>query len=509
MMGRRLLPPGWTWAQFDEVASIESDLVDPKALPDAPHIAPNHIESKTGRLLPYSTVAADKVTSPKHQFRAGQILYSKIRPYLAKAVLVDFEGLCSADMYPVSTNLDPRFLLRWLLSDEFTARVSLDQGRTVLPKVNQAALGKIHVPVPPLNEQRRIVAKLEALLARSRRAKEALDAIPALLERFRQSILAAAFRGDLTRDWRTDNPNVEPASKLLERLRTERRRRWEATELERMRAKSKVPKDEKWKTEYQEPECNDEAEAFGPVSDHGWVVAPVEGLCDPSRGVPYGIVQTGDETVDGVPTVRCGDLKDFSIDLALLKRVAPSIEQQYARTRLVGGEVLLAIRGTVGGVAVASEEMRGMNISREVAMLPVLPSVDPRFVMYLLASPAATALLAGRTKGVAQQGVNLSDLRSFPVPLPSLAEQAQIVRRVDAAMSRARAIARACAEAVSRMPSLEASVVSKAFRGELAPQDPADEPASALLQQIRAEQKQPADSGPGPSTKRRRMNKVA
>jgi type I restriction enzyme S subunit len=203
-----------------------------------------------------------------------------------------------------------------------------------------------------------------------------------------------------------------------------------------MRAKGKVPKDEKWKAEYQEPECNDEAEAFGPVSDLGWVVAPVDGLCDPNRGVPYGIVQTGDETVDGVPTVRCGDLKDFSIDLALLKRVAPSIEQQYARTRPAGGEVLLAIRGTVGGVAVASEEMRGMNISREVAMLPVLPCVDPRFVMYLLASPAATAILAGRTKGVAQQGVNLSDLRSFPVPLPSLAEQAQIVRRVDAAMSR-------------------------------------------------------------------------
>ena len=108
-------------------------------------------------------------------------------------------------------------------------------------------------PLPPLNEQRRIVAKLEALLARSRKAREALDAVPALLERFRQSVLAAAFRGDLTADWRAQNPDVEPASKLLERIRAERRRRWEEAELERMVARGKPPKDDRWKAKYEEP----------------------------------------------------------------------------------------------------------------------------------------------------------------------------------------------------------------------------------------------------------------
>ncbi|WP_375761201.1 restriction endonuclease subunit S [Corallococcus exercitus] len=399
--------------------------------------------------------------------------------------------------------------VRYALNQRVESFIGQAHGGVGLGHITKGKFEGTDLVIPPLNEQRRIVTKLESLLARSSSAKEALDAIPTLLERFRQSVLAAAFRGDLTRDWREANPDVAPASKLLEQIRSERRSRWEKVELERMQAKGKVPKDEKWKTEYKEPECNDEADTFGSVSDLGWVVAPVEGLCDPNRGVPYGIVQTGDETVDGVPTVRCGDLKDFGVDLAFLKRVAPAIEQQYARTRLAGGEVLLAIRGTVGGVAVASEKMRGMNISREVAMLPVLPGVDPRFVMYLLASPAATELLAGRTKGVAQQGVNLSDLRSLPVPLPSLGEQAQIVRRIDAAMARARAIARVCAEAVSRTPSLEAAVLAKAFRGELVPQDPADEPASALLERIRAERNQPADSEPTPRMKRHSETKVA
>lgn len=377
-----------------------------------------------------------------------------------------------------------------------------------MPKINGETVRSLPLPLPPVNELRRIVTKLDSLLARCRRAKEDLDSIPAMLERFRQSVLATAFRGDLTRDWREANPHVEPASDLLERIRAERRRRWEAVELERMLESGKAPKDERWKSEYKEPELTEEPAVFGPVAELGWCMATVEALCDPNRGVPYGIVQTGDETAGGVPTVRCGDIKDFGINLPMLKRVNPSIEQQYARTRLNGGEVLLAIRGTVGGVAVASEEMRGMNISREVAMLPVLPGVNPRFVMYLLASPDATALLAGRTKGVAQQGVNLSDLRSFPVPLPSLAEQAQIVRRVDAAMTQARAAARNCADIVARMPSLENAILAKAFRGELVPQDPADEPASVLLERSRAERDQSADNESSPRPKRRRVTKA-
>ena len=218
MKPRRSLPDGWAWADFDEVATIRSNLVDPKTCPDAAHIAPNHIESGSARLLSYATVSDDGVTSNKHRFHPGQILYSKIRPYLAKVVLVDFGGVCSADMYPVEPRIEPRYLLRWLVSPEFTEFASRSQGRTVLPKINQNALNRTSVPVPPLREQWRIADKMEALLGSSRRAKEALDAIPPLLERFRQSVLAAAFRGDLTADWRAQNPDVEPIAKVVSRV---------------------------------------------------------------------------------------------------------------------------------------------------------------------------------------------------------------------------------------------------------------------------------------------------
>ncbi len=143
-----------------------------------------------------------------------------------------------------------------------------------------------------LHEQRRIVSKLESLLARSRRAKEALDAIPALLERFRQSVLAAAFRGDLTADWRAQHPDVEPASKLLERIRAERRLRWEEAELEKMRATGKVPQNDAWKVKYKaKPIDIIEGCQSLPQTGAGQAWAPVQqtGLPQPQgTGTPSG-----------------------------------------------------------------------------------------------------------------------------------------------------------------------------------------------------------------------------
>jgi len=181
MSAQRELPSSWHWAEFGNIATVASNLVNPSLYPNLPHIAPNHIESQTGRLLPWATVAVDGVTSPKHLFYPGQILYSKIRPYLAKAILAPFTGLCSADMYPLETPLNARYLLYWLLSSEFTQYASLVQGRTVLPKINRDQLERLPVPVAPQPEQERIVATVEEQFS-------CLDAGKAAIERVRQNI---------------------------------------------------------------------------------------------------------------------------------------------------------------------------------------------------------------------------------------------------------------------------------------------------------------------------------
>ena len=109
----------WEEKRFGEVADIKSNLVDIAEYRDFPHIAPDNIEKKTGILLEYHTVEEDKVTSGKHRFYAGQILYSKIRPYLSKVIIVDFDGVCSADMYPIEAKGNTRFLWYQMLSNEF------------------------------------------------------------------------------------------------------------------------------------------------------------------------------------------------------------------------------------------------------------------------------------------------------------------------------------------------------------------------------------------------------
>ena len=158
------IPESWEWVHFFSVVEIATNLVSPERYFDYMHIAPDNIEKLTGTLLDCRTVAQDKVSSPNHLFFKGQILYSKIRPLLRKAVIAPFDGLCSADMYPLKTPINKEYLLRYILSDSFNAQVATAMSsRVKMPKINQAELSKVLIPVPPIQEQNRIVNKIKEL----------------------------------------------------------------------------------------------------------------------------------------------------------------------------------------------------------------------------------------------------------------------------------------------------------------------------------------------------------
>ena len=159
------LPSRWALARFGDIASIKSNLVDPKGFGDLPLIAPDNIEGWSATLLPFGKVRDSGVFSSKHRFFEGSILYSKIRPNLAKVVKVDFEGLCSADMYPISSHIDRDFLVTFMITPLFVDQTVIEANRVAMPKINQHCLSNILVPIPPINEQRRIVAKVNELLA--------------------------------------------------------------------------------------------------------------------------------------------------------------------------------------------------------------------------------------------------------------------------------------------------------------------------------------------------------
>ncbi|EKE2798679.1 restriction endonuclease subunit S [Salmonella enterica subsp. enterica serovar Georgia] len=221
-----VIPESWQWLRFDQIAEIASNLKSPLDYPNATHIAPNHIESWTGKVFGYQTIFEDGVTSAKHEFYKGQIIYSKIRPYLCKVAIATFDGLCSADMYPINSKIDTHFLFRWMLTTTFTDWASNAESRTVLPKINQKDLSEIPVPTPPLLEQHEIVRRVEQLFAYADTIEKQVNNALTRVNSLTQSILAKAFRGELTAQWRAENPELisgeNSAAALLEKIKAER-----------------------------------------------------------------------------------------------------------------------------------------------------------------------------------------------------------------------------------------------------------------------------------------------
>jgi len=159
------LPEQWAWARFGSLVNFKSELVRPEDFPGLDQVAPDSIEKATGKLLYRRTVSQSGIRGPNNRFYSGQILYSKIRPSLSKAIIAPFDGLCSADIYPLESMVDTAFLLNAILSEPFLEQVRVAENRIKMPKLNVDSLSRMVVPVPPLPEQQRIVAKVDELMS--------------------------------------------------------------------------------------------------------------------------------------------------------------------------------------------------------------------------------------------------------------------------------------------------------------------------------------------------------
>jgi type I restriction enzyme S subunit len=208
------LPSTWCWARFEDVAVIASNLVHPKDYLDLPHLAPDNVEKATGVLLPCRTVREDKVTSANHRFFSGQIVYSKIRPNLSKVVLVDFDGLCSADMYPISPLIDPGYLHLFMLSEQFLSQAVRSDTRVAMPKINRKELNAVVVPVAPVNEQRHIVATVSRLAQVLWTLREQRKTCRKVAESFAIAAVAQITSTEFTENERMIPPKTEVVTAL-------------------------------------------------------------------------------------------------------------------------------------------------------------------------------------------------------------------------------------------------------------------------------------------------------
>ncbi|MBS1862145.1 MAG: restriction endonuclease subunit S [Actinobacteria bacterium] len=222
----------------------------------------------------------------------------------------------------------------------------------------------------------------------------------------------------------------------------------------------------------------------------------------------YGIVQTGEDTAAGVPTVRAGDLSHGPPDPTQLKRVTPAIERKYVKTRLTGGEVLLSIRGTVGYVAVAGEDLKGANVSREVCVIRPGSATDPRYLALYLSSPGGQQDLQSRVRGVAQQGISLRELATIRVPVRAEQEQRELVAHLEGQLKRLGDLALHISDALDRAEAMHRVLLENVFCGllETTDADSRDDPESAS--ELIARAREEAAQAPRPLPKPKKMKET-
>lgn len=352
-----------------------------------------------------------------------------------------------------------RYLAWFFTSPDAQAQLGLyDRGAT-RAGLGLSDIGSVVVPSAPLQEQHRIVAKIDSLFSRSSRARDELARIPRLIERYRQAVLEAAFRGDFTADWREANPgaSAEVTIPAIERAAKKGRRQEKQFTLDL----PAIPAAWAWST-------------FG-----NCILGYQNGLSkrEGTSGTPENVLRLAD--IDGG---RIVSESPRQIILNAVEKADYELRPDDLIFIRVNGSTSL-----VGRCLLFSENSYWAFCDHFIRARTNPKTVDPAFARLFFDTPFTRGLIENSfVSSAGQKTISQGTLSALPIPLPPVAEQMLIVKRVEEAFACARRSADQAAAAQNLLTRLDASILDKAFTGKLVPQDPADEPASALLERIRA-----------------------
>lgn len=377
-------------------------------------------------------------------FKDGDVLIAKITPCFenGKAAIVEnFPngfGAGSTEYHvlrTIDTVVVPKILLALSKTRDFLVNGATNMTGSVGHKrVPKEFVESYPLPLPPLAEQKQIAAKLDELLAQVDTLKARLDAIPTILKRFRQSVLAAAVSGRLTEGWREEQSLPIPSNTILEK----------------------------------------HCEVLG------------------GKRLPKGFELT--EENSGFPYIRVTDFSKFSVKPEQIRFVPAEAAQQIKKYIINSHDVYISIAGTIGLVGQIPERFSGSNLTENAARIVINDSLVPKFLMYQLASPTLQDQMREKKIATTQEKLGLFRIKSLEISVPSIEEQTEIVRRVEQLFAFANQIEQRVRDAQARVNHLTQSVLAKAFRGELTAdwraQNPdlisGDNSAEALLARIRA-----------------------
>ena len=378
------------------------------------------------------------------------------------------------------------YVYYWLTSAKHLAE-KLASGTTFL-EISGAKAALIPFPVAPAAEQTRIVEKLEELLSDLDAGVAELKAAQKKLIQYRQSLLKAAVEGALTADWRAAhravNTETETGAQLLVRILTERRSRWQTRQLAKFQAQGKTPPKD-WQAKYPEPVAPNAAGL--PELPLGWVWATVEQLGDIQLGR-----QRSPDKVTGLnpaPYIRAANITEQGIDFSDVLEMDFN-DRERETFQLKSGDVLLTeASGSPQHVGrpVIWPNVEGLYCFQNTVIRFSPLEITSKFAFQLFLAWQKLGVFRRLSGGVGINHLSAGKFSALAVPLPSVDEQTELVRALSVAFESLASQEQTINYSLKQSAAQRKNILQAAFSGQLVPQDPADEPASALLARIRTE----------------------
>ena len=363
-------------------------------------------------------------------------------------------------LVPISRNVDIKYVYYYME----TVKISSATHK----RYWISTYSKISIPLPPLNEQHRIVAKIEELFTKLDATIAELKKIKQQIKRYRQSVLKAAFEGKLTDGWRRKHPDSN-AMYLIEQIDKYRPSKLNKSFIEKSISKYEIPGE--WK-------CVRIKDIYSLLTDYHSngsyknLKAKVTLLDKPD----YAIM------------IRATNFeKNNFIDLA--KYITKDAYEFMSKSKLYGREILIGKIGNAGKVYFMPVLDRPASLAMNLFALRFPEIINSKYIYYHLIGSFSTSDIKTHVKGVANVTIDKRAIRSLNIVLPSTNEQNEIVEEIESRFSIADKIEETVKENLKKTESLRQSILKKAFEGKLVPQDPTDEPAEKLLERIKAEKK--------------------
>lgn len=475
------LPDGWEAALLSQIAHLQFGQSPPSSSYNSSGDGTPFFQGKAEFGDRYPTVKK-WCTEPTRIAELGDILLS-VRAPVGPTNVAPYRcgigrGLASIRPHP---DIPTDYVLYFLR--HIAGRLAAQGSGTTFAAITKQVVEAIEVPIAPQSTRSRIVSKIDELFSEIEEGERALERVQKLVERYRQSLLKAAVTGELTREWREERKNkLESGEDRLKDILKTRRGAWERAELEKMKKKGIQPRNGKWKEKYREPDPPNLEEL--PRLPNGWVWVTLEQL---STKIVDGTHHTPNYEETGVAFLSVKDIRDDAIHFDDCKFISHAAHDELtARCSPERGDLLVTKSGTIGRTAVIYSE-RPFSLFVSVALVKPVLGVSGELLKIGFDGWFQTVNVANDITGTAIKNLHLIDLKAVCVPLMSIEEQHELLSRLAERQSMILE-AKASAQGAARKSfALRQSVLGSAFSGSLVRQEPAEEPASALLARIAAE----------------------